>query len=338
MRTSNRRYYSELDHWRKYERFLPAAMQVSKFGEPTEEFWSWHGGEIHLDRYESPTSPLTVMMLHGGGGNGRLLAPYGLRFRHHGFDVVAPDLPGYGLSLYSKEMFAYEQWACCVSDLVETERQRTGKPVVLFGLSLGGYLAYLAAAKGRNVAGIIATTLADPRLPIVKDQFARSPWVNRMLNPLLPLAAFFFGNLRLPIQWFSNMEGVANDPELCHLLCSDPIGGGNLVPLSFMHSLFAIRPAIEPENFDVCPLLLAQPAADRWTTIEASKPFFDRIKGSKSLVMLENCGHLPLDEPGVTQLEKAAIAFLKNIHAVDTTDFPKIRAGFGDSKSLPTGG
>ena len=39
--------------------------------------------------------------------------------------------------------------------------------------------------------------------------------------------------------------------------------------------------------------------ADLWTTIEASRPFFDRIKGPKNLVMLENCGHLAIEEPGL---------------------------------------
>ena len=80
-----------------------------------------------------------------------------------------------------------------------------------------------------------------------------------------------------------------------------------------MHSLLAIRPAIEPEDFDLCPLLLVHPAADRWTTIEASRPFFDRIKGPKELVMLENCGHFPIEEPGVSRLEEASTAFLENL-------------------------
>jgi alpha-beta hydrolase superfamily lysophospholipase len=119
-----------------------------------------------------------------------------------------------------------------------------------------------------------------------------------------------FGGLRLPVRWFSNMEGVVNEPEFVRLACEDPIGGGNRVPLRFMRSLLAIRPAIEPEDFDLCPVLLAHPAADRWTTIEASRPFFDRINGPKELVMLENCGHLPIEEPGLSRLEEVLVAFL----------------------------
>ena len=146
-----------------------------------------------------------------------------------------------------------------------------------------------------------------------RSPVARNPAVNRVLSPFLAPAAALFGGVRLPIRWFSNMKGIANDPDLLRMLCTDPIGGGNWVPLRFMHSLLAIRPDIKPEDFDLCPVLLAHPAADRWTTIEASRPFFDRIKGPKQLVMLENCGHLPIEEPGVTQLEEACAAFLTKL-------------------------
>jgi alpha-beta hydrolase superfamily lysophospholipase len=227
----------------------------------------------------------------------------------HGYEVVMPDLPGYGLSLAPTGLFSYARWVDCAADLVEAEIRRTGRPVALFGMSVGGYLAYLAAAQGRKAAGVIATTLADPRLRIVRDQFAKHPRLNRAFAPLLPILAALFGGVRLPVRWFSNMKGIANDPEIVPLLCKDPIGGGNRMPLRFMRSLLTIRPAIEPEDFDLCPVLLAHPAADRWTTIEASRPFFDRIKGPKELVMLENCGHLPIEEPGFSRLEEAVVAF-----------------------------
>lgn len=305
--------YAAIDHWRRYQDFLPERLRLTEGREPAEEWWPWGGGEIHLDRYAVPAAPLTMVLLHGGGGYGRLLAPFGRLFQAHGFEAVLPDLPGYGLSRVPAMMFRYERWIDCAADLVEAEAARTGRPVALFGMSVGGYLAYLAAAQGRRAAGVIATTLADPRLPIVRDQFARNPRLNRMLMPLFPAVATVLGGLRVPIRWFSNMEGITNDPEFSRLLCQDPLGGGNRVPLRFLHSLLAIRPPIEPEDFEVCPVLLAHPAADRWTTIEASRPFFDRIKAAKELVMLENCGHLPIEEPGLRSLETASVTFLTRL-------------------------
>ena len=310
-----RRHYSDPDvnHWLKYQPFLPESLRLTPAGLPVEQWWSWRGAEIHLDRFTAADAPLTVILCHGGGGCGRLLAPYGQMLEGHGYEVVAPDLPGYGLSIAPPDLFSYHAWVDCVADLAAAEHQRTGRPVVLFGMSVGGYLAYLAAAKGRLAAGVIATTLADPRLPIVRDQFARNPRLNRLLLPALPLVASLLGGLRLPIKWFSNMQAISNNAELNCLLCSDPVAGGNRASLRFMNSLFTIKPAIEPEAFDVCPVLLAHPAADRWTTIEASQPFFDRIKAPKELVMLENCGHFPIESPGVERLEEAVLGFLKNL-------------------------
>ena len=117
----------------------------------------------------------------------------------------------------------------------------------------------------------------------------------------------------MPIKWLAKMDKIANIPGLVRLIQNDSLGGGNRTPVSFLRSLFTTRPDIEPENFDLCPVLLAQPAADMWTTLEASQPFFDRIKGEKKLVMLENCGHFPLEEPGSSMLEEVVCAFLHDV-------------------------
>jgi alpha-beta hydrolase superfamily lysophospholipase len=313
MQRSERRDYNSFDLWRRYQDYLSERMRLTEGREPTEEWWSWRGCEIHLDRFAAPSASLTLVLLHGGGGYGRLLAPFGRLLWSHGFEVVLPDLPGYGLSVAQSKMFSYERWVDCAADLVDAEARRASRPVALFGLSVGGYIAYLAAAKGRNAAGVIATTLADPRLPIVKDQLAKNPRLNRLLSPILPPIVAIFGGVKVPVRWFSNMEGLANNPELNRMLCHDPLGGGNRVPLRFLQSLLAVKPTIEPENFDLCPVLLAHPTADRWTTLEASKPFFERIKAPKELVMLENCGHIPIEEPGVSTLELAATTFLSRL-------------------------
>lgn len=305
--------YGEIDHWRKYQPFLPERLRLSAEREPAEEWWLWREADIHLDRFAAPAAPLTVILLHGGGGNSRLVAPYGLMLQGHGYEVVMPDLPGYGLSVVPTSLITYPAWVECVSDLLEAEIRRTGRPVALAGLSMGGYLAYLAAAQSRKAAGVIATTLADFRLQSVREEVARFPLLNRLATPLLGPLSVRFGGLRLPMRWFGKMASISNTPEISRLGAEDPLGGGSRVPLRFLHSTVTIRPAIEPENFDVCPVLLAHPAADTWTKVEASLPVFGRIKGPKELVMLENCGHLPIEEPGLSQLEEAAVAFLRKL-------------------------
>jgi len=38
--------------------------------------------------------------------------------------------------------------------------------------------------------------------------------------------------------------------------------------------------AIEPENFDLCPILLAHPHIDPWTPLELSKNFYPTFRTS----------------------------------------------------------
>jgi alpha-beta hydrolase superfamily lysophospholipase len=306
--------YRTQRYWEQYQPLLPPRLRLAEATAPHEAWWHWNGAEIHLDRSPLPEAPAVVVLLHGAGGYGRMLAPYGRLLRDAGYEVVAPDLPGYGLTRAPRALFDYGQWVRCVRALAE-EEAAGGRPVVLFGASIGGYLAYLAAAAGAPAAGVIATTLADPRERRVRDEFARNRLFSRVGIPLLPLYDAIAGRLRLPIKWFSKMDRIANDPALAALIGADPLGGGNRVPVSFMRSLFAVVPAVEPEQFERCPLLLVHPAEDRWTSVAASRLLFDRLACPKQLVLLEHCGHFPLEEPGVSQLEQAVLAFLKTLHA-----------------------
>lgn len=305
--------YRTQTYWKKYQPFFPAHAQVTDDTAPDEEWFEWRGHSIHLDRYPMAESALTVIMVHGAGGYGRLLAPIGRIIKNAGYEVIAPDLPGYGLTRAETSSITYGAWVEMLCDLVVAEHKKNNRPVVLCGGSLGGYVAYLcAAALGATgpIAGIIATTLADPRQPISQKQFARNAVILKFGLPLLPIFARVAGSLKLPIKWFTKMNAMSNNMALSKLIAHDPLGGGTKVPINFMNSIFTVKPAIEPEQFELCPVLLAHPAADHWTHIDSSQPFFDRLKGKKSLVLLENCGHFPIESPGLEKLEETASNWL----------------------------
>ncbi len=64
VRKQERHSCAGIDHWRKYQRFLPDKVRLSAGREPAEEWWPWGGADIHLDRYTAPAAPLTVVLLH----------------------------------------------------------------------------------------------------------------------------------------------------------------------------------------------------------------------------------------------------------------------------------
>ena len=313
--TTPRRSYADFPLWQKYQGFFPAAMRCTPATMPTEEWWSWKGLDVHLDRSSVPGSPVKVIVLHGAGAYGRVMAPAAVLARQHGFETVSPDLPGYGLTSVPSERFDYGLWVDCVSDLIDAEIARDSRPVILFGVSLGGLLAYHAAARSRRVAGLIATTLADTREPAVRQGFARTAilgsvglWLLQQLHPVTD-------GLPLPMRYMSKMNRISNNPELAHLCATDPLGGGNWVPARFLRTLMQTAPDLEPEDFTVCPVLLAHPGVDRMTEISHSRRFFDRLAGPKRMVVLEGASHMPTEHPGVDQFESAVLDFVREIVA-----------------------
>lgn len=70
--------HAHRDGWRRYQPHLPGRLPLTESELPREERWGWQGLEVHLDRYAAADAPLTVLGLHDGGGNERLMAPMGV--------------------------------------------------------------------------------------------------------------------------------------------------------------------------------------------------------------------------------------------------------------------
>lgn len=259
--------------------------------EPVEE---WHG-DVRVERYPHAGGRAKVLVLHGGGGHAGLLAPFAVLAHRHGAEAVVPDLPGFGAS--RARATTYEAWVRAATALAE--RERDGRELWLVGCSLGGLLAYDVACRVDGVAGLVATCLLEPRRPAVRAAMARHP----LLGRFPPAGLRPFDRVEVPMRLLANMRAIANDPELADACARDPRGGGTRVPVRFLRTLLEHAPALPPERFDRCPVVLAHPADDRWTPVELSRPFFDRLAAPKELVMLEGCGHFPVEEPGVAQLE-----------------------------------
>ena len=108
---------------------------------------------------------------------------------------------------------------------------------------------------------------------------------------------------------------MPNPPALTGLVARAPRGGGGRATLRFLRTFLDAVPEVEPEDFTACPVLLAHPAADRWTPVALSRAFLDRIAAPTELVLLENAGHLPVEEPGIGQLRAALVRFVRRVVA-----------------------
>ncbi len=286
----------------RYEKHAPPfPTDVSR----TSTSWNWGEHKVHLERVGDRDAPVRVILVHGAGGNSSAMWPYSARLAAMGALVTVPDLPGYGDTVSPRPgAIRFDHWRRMIADLVRAEADE--RPLIIVGASIGGMLAYDAAATTGLAASVVVTCLLDVRDPAVRDRLTWHPALARIAGPALRVLAGPFANLRIPIRWTSDMRHIANSPGLVREVLADRRGGGGRVSLGWMRSYLEAAPSVEPEEFDT-PILMTHPAEDRWTPLSISAPFFDRIRSPKSLVVLEGCGHFPIEEPGLSQM-LAAVA------------------------------
>lgn len=91
----------------------------------------------------------------------------------------------------------------------------------------------------------------------------------------------------------------------------DVTSAGNKVSMKFMYTSMTFVPDVEPEDFDVCPVLLTQPEEDRWTPQRLSDPFLDKIrKVPVTKTVLRKGSHYPIEADALADLHRNILEFL----------------------------
>jgi len=309
-------YYRDQQAWRDLQKFLPERLRLTDATAPEEEFWDWHGHRVHLDRYRNPDAKAKVVLHHGVGTNGRQMSLIlGAPLARRGFETVALDNLGYGLTQVKPGATpSYDDWVDLVVGFLAFEQSRDDRPIVLYGLSAGGMLTYHVAAKAPRgtLRGIVGMTFLDQRNQQVRDETAHDKLTARAGVPLVGvLAKTPAASAKYPMSLASKMSALANDPAAMKILMKDRTSAANWVSVRFLASYGNYAPAVEPQDFDACPVLLTQPAEDRWTPHHLSVPVLSRItKVPVDTVMLQRAGHYPLEDPGLQQMEDAIADFV----------------------------
>ena len=230
-----------------------------------------------------------------------------------GFETISIDMPEYGMTRVAPgELVTYNDWVQAGSDLIDAELERDERPIVLYGLSAGGMLAYHIAAFNKKVKGIVGMTYLDQREQQVRDETALNFLMSRIGVPLTHLAAKTpLAALRMPMSLASKMTALVNNKAALKACLRDKTSAGKWVTMKFLSSLTSYKPLVEPEAFDICPVLLTQPEKDSWTPLYLSEIFLKRVsRVPTKVVMLENAGHYPLEQPGLTQMCDAVVDFI----------------------------
>ncbi|BBX85960.1 alpha/beta hydrolase [Mycolicibacterium aubagnense] len=309
--------YTDQKAWRTIQQHLPVEYRIKPGMEPTEEWWDWQGHRIHLDTYRNPDAPVKVILFHGVGTNGRQMSTIaGAPLTRRGYETIAVDMPGYGVTEVAPgALVTYDDWVAAGVDLVAAELKRDDRPILLYGLSAGGMLTYHVAAISPHVAGIVGMTFLDQRNPQVQVETALRPTVGRLGGPVMGrVARTPLRRMRIPMWAVSKMHTLVNDKKALRACLADRTSAGNRVSMAFLASYMGYQPAVEPEDFATCPVLLTQPGADRWTPQHLSDPFLSQItRVPVTIVVLDNAGHYPLEQPGLNQMVDAIDEFAQTL-------------------------
>lgn len=297
--------YTGSQSWRRYREILAMRFGIELSREPQETTQRIRDHDIHVDVWQ-PDGPAkgTLILVHGGGGNGRILSPFADVAVRNGWQVLAPDLPGYGLTRPAPGYRGdYGEWPAIVAAMADG----TDGPVVLMGLSLGGMTAVLAAEKARRVDGVIVTSLLDMSDPSTLVGVARSRWLGRLSLMGIRIMPFLLDRIRVPIRLVAPMRAMSSDAQMCDYFATDPLLGRLWIGLRFFRTVHELRiDRLEPG----CPLLVLHPGADAWTPPHLSRPPYDRVRGPKEFVELSGGAHLPLEQPAFNELATHMARFL----------------------------
>lgn len=297
--------------WRRYREILAADFGLHLTEQPAEIRRHLLGHDIRLDTWTPEGAPRgTLILVHGGGGHGRILAPFAEPAAALGWRVIAPDLPGFGLTRPARGWRGdYADWPRVIAALAAGEPG----PVVLLGASMGGMTAVHAAMQARGVAGVIATTLLDLTDPSVFAGVARWRWLGRLSLLSARLAPALLDRLVLPLRLAAPLRAMSSSPALQRYFSTDRELGRRPVSARFWRTAHAYRPG--PLRL-ACPLLLVHPGADTWTPTALSRRTLETIEAQeKRFVELPDGAHLPVEQPALDALMAEVAAFLKGVCA-----------------------
>lgn len=297
--------FSDLPSWIVYRRLLAEEFGIRLRMTPVESRIEVRGHRLRTDEwFPNRDAQGTVVLIHGAGGNGRILAPLGEAIADMGWRAIAPDLPGYGLTRPAPSFdWNYAEWPKTIARLATGQSD----PVVLVGLSMGGMTAVLAAKESKRVAGVIATTLLDLADDEVFDSVLRWRTLGRAARFGMKHFPAIFDRMALPLNVSTPLRAMSGNPRMQDYFVNDRLIGASRKPGRLFRTARQCGSGLIELD---CPLLLAHPGSDNWTHTELSKVVFDRIQARKQFVELTNGSHMPVERPAYAELRQHISHFL----------------------------
>jgi pimeloyl-ACP methyl ester carboxylesterase len=238
---------------------------------PEEEFVELDGGRVHLLRGGAGEP---VLFLHAAGGAGTWL-PFHEMLAARGFEVIAPDHPGFGKSDEFPEVEAIDDLVFHYLDVLDA--LGLDRPHVV-GASFGGWIAAeLALYLPQRVASLTLLSAAGLRLP-------EHPVTDLFLLPPARLPATLFHNPPPP----APVPPPGTPPDLDAVIAAyreaTALARFSWVP-------FFSDPKLDRRLRRItAPTLVVAPSDDRVIPVEHARRYAERIPNA-TYTEVPDCGH-----------------------------------------------
>jgi alpha-beta hydrolase superfamily lysophospholipase len=208
-----------------------------------------------------------VILVHGMGEHSGRYRHVAEMFTAHGFAVYAFDQHGHGRSEGKRgHIKRYEDLLDGIDRLLaEAAREFPGKPLFLYGHSMGGNvtLNYLLL-----------------RRPALTGAIVSSPWLKLAFDPpaMKVIAARVIGRIypKFTDHRPFNPTHLTSDPDMMQMIREDPLGHGYITARFFFSVHTAGRWALAHASELSVPLLLMHGDSDTVTSLAASRLFAER--------------------------------------------------------------
>ena len=229
-----------------------------------------------------PKLPL-VVFLHGAGFDHSMWALYSRWFAHHGYSVLAPDLPGHGRSKGSllSSISDMADWTVKLIDAAGASKAR------LVGHSMGALIALDAASRYPEKISGLSLIGVGAAMPVSEDLLAAAKANDHAAIDMVSIWGFGFaaglGGSLAPGMW---MMGGGQ-----RVLEGNPPG----VLFNDLSACNAYKDATDAAAKIKAPTTLILGERDMMTPLKSGRQLTQAIAGSTEIV-LSGAGHMSMAE------------------------------------------
>lgn len=307
--------YFDKDYWKNYMDKCFGSELIDKWHEHVKEDWiKSNGKNIHLEIYDTGNleSP-TLIFSHGIAGYARVLLPFLVPIREKGYNIIAPDLQGYGYNDGIKGDFEWDIHLQNLKDTVDYARKRFKGKVILGGASMGGPLAYATAARYQNVDALACWCLWDFSDKEFMLNETNTKQFTYMLMPILKILSLIIGKMRIKTYALVSYDTLSDSKELNQLVKNDPQAGTHITLKGATSLVLHSKPDIPHHEFTI-PVLVVQPGGDRMTPVKYIEKTFKQLgSNKKKYIKIDYCAHFPLEKKFYARWAEEFDCFVKNL-------------------------